>query len=274
MSTNFWNEPDRIVIALRCTSIKYAKAMIESGQLKFSTPKSWEKNTIQGRGDIYEGTLAFVSKDYPEQFNEISHYEDTYTVEMPRRILIKNKKDMELPCFCLYALNLGSFSTPDSEGKCRLKANIDKRYFQNIADNMSKTEIEAQPYEDRPAIVVIKDLDAFLEKLKIKLISLGVSEDQILIRTINYNTSFDKYASDDNWMDLNVKLPMELFEKRREFEYQKELRVVVNTGDAAIKSLLKSPIEIGNLSDIAVMCEGYQEEGILVEATFDCYQVK
>ena len=39
---NSWVRPKDIVLALRCTTTKFAHNLVECGQIKFSTPKFWE----------------------------------------------------------------------------------------------------------------------------------------------------------------------------------------------------------------------------------------
>ena len=62
MDENRWKNPNSFFLALRCMEKQYADTFISHGRLKFNTPKVWEEWSKKGRGDIYEGTLAFCNK--------------------------------------------------------------------------------------------------------------------------------------------------------------------------------------------------------------------
>ncbi|WP_146746509.1 hypothetical protein [Faecalibacterium prausnitzii] len=272
MCNSSWKNPNDLILVLRCTTLEFAKDLVNLGQIKFSTPKSWEQYGKQGRGDIYEGTLAYSSKFYPSQYEKlIAKYSNTCTYELPNRILIKNRRDMQLPCICFYGLKTDAFPPPQNEGRNRISTYIDAKYFRDFADNASPAEIAALPPKKQPAIAVIKDWAEFVRRLKAKLNSIGVPDECILVSPVQY-FDFTPYSTDDSWVDLNCTPPKELFVKsKQDFEYQNELRIVIDTDDPTILDLLSNPIEIGNLSDIAAVAEGYHPEGIEVTATFNSY---
>lgn len=274
MCNSSWKNPNDLILVLRCTTLKFAKDLVNLGQIKFSTPKSWEQYGKQGRGDIYEGTLAYSSKFYPSQYEKlIAKYSNTCTYELPNRILIKNRRDMQLPCICFYGLKTDAFPPPQNEGRNRISTYIDAKYFRDFADNASPAEIAALPPKKQPAIAVIKDWAEFVRRLKAKLNSIGVPDECILVSPVQY-FDFSPYSTDDSWVDLNCTPPKELFVKsKQDFEYQNELRIVIDTDDPTILDLLSNPIVIGNLSDIAAVAEGYHPEGIEVTATFNSYIV-
>lgn len=272
MCNSSWKNPNDLILVLRCTTLEFAKDLVNLGQIKFSTPKSWEQYGKQGRGDIYEGTLAYSSKFYPSQYEKlIAKYSNTCTYELPNRILIKNRRDMQLPCICFYGLKTDAFPPPQNEGRNRISTYIDAKYFRDFADNASPAEIAALPPKKQPAIAVIKDWAEFVRRLKAKLNSIGVPDECILVSPVQY-FDFTPYSTDDSWVDLNCTPPKELLVKsKQDFEYQNELRIVIDTDDPTILDLLNNPIEIGNLSDIAAVAEGYHPEGIEVTATFNSY---
>lgn len=274
MCNSSWKNPNDLILVLRCTTLEFAKDLVNLGQIKFSTPKSWEQYGKQGRGDIYEGTLAYSSKFYPSQYEKlIAKYSNTCTYELPNRILIKNRRDMQLPCICFYGLKTDAFPPPQNEGRNRISTYIDAKYFRDFADNASPAEIAALPPKKQPAIAAIKDWAEFVRRLKAKLNSIGVPDECILVSPVQY-FDFSPYSTDDSWVDLNCTHPKELFVKsKQDFEYQNELRIVIDTDDPTILDLLSNPIEIGNLSDIAAVAEGYHPEGIEVTATFNSYIV-
>lgn len=267
-----WQKTNDLILVIKCTKSEFAHKFVDLGQIKFSTPKSWEQYGKKGRGDIYEGTLAFTSKFFPEQYNQIApKYSNTCTYELPNRILIKNRFDMKLPCVCFYGLKNGAFPEPSHEGKVRLSTSIGSKYFQDFADNATPEEISALPDKDKPAVVVIKDWQEFMNRLITKLISLGIPKDSIIISPINYY-DFTPYDTDDSYLDFNTTPPYELFIKSKaDFGYQNELRIVINSHNPDILRQFDSPIEIGNLSDIANVADHYLSDGIEITATFDTY---
>lgn len=58
MCNSSWKNPNDLILVLRCTTLEFAKDLVNLGQIKFSTPKSWEQYGKQGRGDIYEGKAS------------------------------------------------------------------------------------------------------------------------------------------------------------------------------------------------------------------------
>lgn len=213
-----------------------------------------------------------MSKKHPRLRDDIlKRYSGSYVLEVDNKILIKSNVDMNLPCFCLYGLKVEDFPTPNSEGWTKLSREIDSRYFQSFADNMSLAQVAALPTHKKPAVVAIKNVGDFIGRVKSKLASLGISEEQIVVKYIGYREFSDV---DVIPVDFGCYRPEELFVKRSEFAYQQKIRIMINTDDPIIIKKLDAPIEIGNLSDIAQLTEGYFDGGILVEARFNVFAVE
>ena len=148
---------------------------------------------------------------------------------------------MQLPCICFYGLKTDAFPPPQNEGRNRISTYIDAKYFRDFADNASPAEIAALPPKKQPAIAVIKDWAEFVRRLKAKLNSIGVPDECILVSPVQY-FDFSPYSTDDSWVDLNCTPPKELFVKsKQDFEYQNELRIVIDTDDPTILDLLSNP---------------------------------
>ena len=94
---------------------------------------------------------------------------------------------MQLPCFCLYVMKVSSFTPPEKAGKQRLRTSIPGSYFKDFVDNKSEDEVSKLPQPEQPALIVIENFEVFLSRLKNKLFSLGVHEDEILV---SYTTPF------------------------------------------------------------------------------------
>lgn len=265
---NEWKNPNQLVGAMRCTSVKHAKDFMEKGQIKFSTPRDWEQYAIKGRGDVYEGTKAFASMYDLEHILELdAKYPDTERITYKDRTLFKYSRSMGLPCLCMYGLNIGSFTTPTKEGKRRVETKIPAAYFDDFVDHKSKAEIDAMKEEDKPAIFIINNFQEFRKYLVDKLVSIGCKKNEIEISCIRY-CDYEKYGK-NGWMEFTCPQPNELFIKSDRFANQNELRIVINTDNKAVMDILKQPIELGNMEEIAVLSEKYYEEGIRVEMTID-----
>ena len=48
-------------LLIKCIETKYAKKMVEYGELKFSSPITWINNSKTGRRDKFEGAYAVES---------------------------------------------------------------------------------------------------------------------------------------------------------------------------------------------------------------------
>ena len=271
---NTWANPNHNILRIRLTEKKYADAFMKRGCIKFNTPESWEKYEKAngaGRGDAYEGTLGFchyldikkaseLDKKYSLSTNSKTHSREVIKKKYNQRILFKDKRSMNLPCFCLYMIKVDSFFPPKKAGVRYLKMSIPGSYFKDFVDNKTEDEIKKLPKESQPALIVINDFEKFITRLKKKLYNLGVQENEILIDYIKY-LNFEKYGS-NGWIDFGTEFPKELFIKNLRFENQREGRIIVNTNKKNILDTLSKPIDLGAMSDIATMVSGYYPEGL------------
>ncbi len=274
-----WMNPNDNILRIRLTEMQYAEAFIERGNIKFSTPESWVKYAEShgdGRGDAYEGTLAFCHcLDY-ERFLELEQKYSPTTILNPnareltkkvykQRVLFKDKRSMQLPCFCLYVMKVSSFTPPEKAGKQRLRTSIPGSYFKDFVENKSEDEVSKLPQPEQPALIVIENFEVFLSRLKNKLFSLGVHEDEILVSYTSY-FDFEEYG-EIGWYDFQQKYPNELFVKNSRFVDQSEGRIIIKTKKSDVIEALSKPIDLGNMSDIAKIIPGYFPEGIDIELT-------
>ena len=274
-----WMNPNDNILRIRLTEMQYAEAFIDLGCIKFSTPESWVKYAKlhgDGRGDAYEGTLAFCHLLDYEKFLELQQKYSPSTILNPnareltkeiynQRVLFKDKRSMQLPCFCLYVMRVNSFTPPQKEGKQSLKTSIPGNYFKDFADNKTEVEVSKLPQPEQPALIIIENFEIFLSRLKNKLFSLGLQENEILVSYTSY-FDFEKYGQ-AGWYDFQQKYPNELFVKNLRFKDQSEGRIIINTKNPDIMKALSQPIDLGNMSDIAQMVPGYHPEGINIELT-------
>lgn len=270
MNNSEWGNPNDFFMTFRCMKRKYARPFFKNGRIKFSTPASWVEYARQhgtGRGDHFEGSFAtFNPLDLDSAiplFKKYSRkYPDIVSMTIGSRCYLKRKRDMELPCLCMYYLKNKNFPCPDVEGIHELERTIPASYFRDFADNLPPEAIERLPEDDRPAIVMISDYPEFKRRLIEKLLELGVYKEEIFECNVNY-LDFEQYG-EDGWWDFGQSSPMELTIKHIRFEAQSEGRIIINTDRARIKELLKNPIEIGSIEDISQYCDQYFYDGIRV----------
>ncbi|MBS2967793.1 hypothetical protein J9317_03260 [Metabacillus sp. KIGAM252] len=280
-----WAKPNNFSAAFRLTSSKYADAFVDTGSIKFNTPQSWidySKKYGDGRGDGCEGTLAFCNILDVERIGELAKEYESSDILNPntrpllkeisgRRLYLKDKRSLELPCFCVYIMKNSLFPCPDSEGKHRVTADIPASYFRDFSDNSLPEAIGRLPLEDQPALIVISDFDEFKNRLHKALRELGLEDTEILIGNVSY-FNFEEYGF-NGWMDFGRKYPKELLVKNIRFAEQREARVIINTiKKEVIERLNIAPIELGCMNDIAQVHKGYLHEGMHVEMTVDIYE--
>jgi hypothetical protein len=269
-NTMVWIKPNEFYAIFRCTNVKYAKALVKTGNIMFNSPKAWvdiAKKRGQGQGDLYEGVFAVCSIDDTDSILAYrKKYDDVLEESDGKLIYFKRESVMNMPVLCFFILKQELFESPKKAGKQTLVANIASSYFQDFAENKTKDEVMALNVKDRPAIVVIDNQRKFIDKIKKKLISMGTLESEILIQTVNYMDKYKKFCSSEG-------SPQELFLKDKSFSYQAESRIVVNTRNKElIDSLVRKPINIGSIKKFAQMSTNYFEKGMRVEMDATVYR--
>lgn len=257
-------------LALRCTTRKYAKDFVEKGAIKFSTPQSWvayEENNSKGRGDVLEGTFACCNLlDLENMIRITTKYSITEDKNIEKfctngRIYFKHKSVMNLPVFCVYLLKADVFEWPEKAGWHSISTTIPANYFRDFADHQTPEEINSLPFDKQPSVVIIRDFDALKNRIIAHLVSLGISQDEILVEPISYY-DFDQYG-EMGWVDLCQVPPLELAFKDISFSDQSEARFIINTkNELAAEYLRNNVICVGQLSDIASIADGYFSEGL------------
>lgn len=157
-----WAKPNNFSAVLRLTSSKYADLFLDTGSIKFNTPQSWidySKKYGDGRGDGYEGTLAFCDSIDVECITDLIQKYESSGILNPnsrplhkeicgKRLFLKDKRSLMLPCFCVYIMKNSLFSCPDCAGKHRVTADIPASYFRDFSDNALSDYISMLPLED------------------------------------------------------------------------------------------------------------------------------
>ena len=272
MEEEVWANPENFTAVFRCTTEKYADTFLNKGEIKFNTPDAWVKYAFEqgeGRGDKLEGTMAtfhILDIEHVIELNEkYKNYSDLLRVPIGQRVYLKRARDMALPCFCFYILKQSMFKCPDKEGKRKLTATVPASYFRDFMDNLDPREVEKKDQKDKPAVIFVEKYQEFEQRIVIALMALGLKREEIIIARVQY-FDFEKFGQ-YSWWDFGQKPPMELGIKDKRFASQSEARIIINTDDIRIRSILEKPIEIGSLNDIASVSNTYLHGGMSIELT-------
>ena len=266
-----WHKPNDLYAILRCTNVKFAKKLVDLGSIKFNTPESWakaEKESGKGRGDVLEGTFAACHPlDIEDVISYSNQYKDVFGETINGLTYFRRKRTMKLPCYCFYLLKQSSFETPQTAGKQKISTIIPSEYFRDFADNLSKEEVLSLSEEERPAIVVINNIDQFLAMVRSKLLSIGVKNSEIIFELIEYaDKSVPHYCTKES--------PKELKLKDKYFQHQSEGRIIINTDNQSVIDYLdKNSIDIGTIETIAKRADVYLNQGVLIEMNADVYEI-
>jgi len=269
MSNGQWANPNGSFAIFRCTNVKYANELINQGTIMFNCAQAWadiEMIKGKGQGDLYEGIFAACHLlDVDSVLSYHQQYDDVESICDGKLVYFKRKSVMNLPTFCFFILRQNLFDCSGKEGRQTLSAHIPGAYFQDFAEGLSADQVMLLDEEKRPSLVLIHDMDRFIEMIKSKLITLGVKESDILFQLVQYE---DKHTPFYN----PVGSPKELFLKDKSFYYQNEGRIVVNTtSKLLIDMLVRKPINIGSIREFAQQSNTYSEQGVLVRMTADVY---
>lgn len=257
-----WINPDEFYAILRCTNSKYANLLKENGSVMFNTPRKWieiEEQSGAGQGDRFEGVFAACHfMNVQEITYNYNLYDDVESFTHKGLVYFRRKSVIDLPAYCFFMLKQGLFEEADKPGRQTIKTTIPGRYFQDFADGISLEEVEHLDDDDRPALVMIQDMDLFINMIKDKLISMGVYESEIIVQAISYNDKGQPFY-------CPAKSPMELFSKDVSFDYQAEGRIVINTErEEILEKIIRKPFLIGSIDGFSQVSETYFHEGILI----------
>ena len=257
-----------IINLFRCTERQYAESFCEKGNMKLNTPRYWielEKEEGKGRGDLLEGVCANVHKDDIPRLVQLKDIRENICGETINNITCLRSKDiLELPSYCFFGLDVKDFKdiSIDEEGIKHYTTTVTQQYFKDFSDNTTKELAKELPRYKQPVLVMITNPNEFFKRITDYFLKLGLKREEILINAVKYiDKSQGFYCPKELY-------PGELFLKDKSFEYQREVRVVINTKNKKILKELSDKnniINIGNLSDITHIEEFYYDKDMLME---------
>lgn len=251
----------------RCTEKQFADAFCTNGNIKFNTPKYWielEAKEGKGRGDSLEGIYSSVHMLDVNTIIESNSLRSSIQREVENGIIYFRSSDiLSLPCFCLFGLNSTAFSSEgvDKRGIKYYIYRVTKKYFNDFSDNNRKEFVKNLPEERRPVLVIIKNPNEFIERVRNYFIKKGIKPEEILIEPIEYLNKKEPFIS-------TREFPNELFLKDNSFSYQSEIRIIINTKNQLLLKELEENnniVNIGSLQDITVIEDFYYDDDMLLE---------
>lgn len=255
---------------------KWIEELYQKGTMRFYAPGKWVQYEIdgnRGQGDKYEGVFAIDKNGQ----NREAEYREKYGEQLIVNYDGINKyyqlqETLSSPTYCFYSLGDQHFEVPkdiETEGQYEIKTVIAADYFQDFARGMSQEEIEKLPKEEQPALLIIfgyENIKTFFKKVRQALKHQhGIKDSEVLIEQVKYCYS---RQDRDSYVSPRTDPPKELFEKGREFENQREARIVLDTGRHKISDYENDfvEIEIGSMQQYAFIHDGYTPNGIAISA--------
>lgn len=183
------------------------------------------------------------------------------------RVFYRRKSTMNLPTFCLYGIKYDLFDIKLQKGNQTVSGRIPGKYFRAFS-SIEEINNENISEKEKLSVVYISNYNLLKERIISKLKKMGISEEEIITEPINY---YDTEVYGDNyWYEISSDKPKELLWKRKEFENQSEIRIIVNSKNEAAMNILRNEvIEIGDLTDIAQLMTADFNEGLYIKMTME-----
>lgn len=262
------NQPYKVKMLLRCTTMEYARRFINTGNIRFSLPEEWVDvyyRDGEGRGDELEGCYACLvdfDRSCADFYLDIRDNSKIRRDQKDNNFYFYSTDVLKMRTLCFYGVNLCDFDIVPSKDQKKnyLQYILSKKYFDTFLDtkmqNISRNEYDGLPEEQKPVLLMIRNPVVFFERLKRKLISIGIRQDEFSIQPVAYYDKRCEYV-------VNEMAPSELYLKDDSFEYQKEIRVVIHSTRSGILKMLNKCngiIDIGSMDDIAMIQDYYLDD--------------
>ena len=243
---------------------RYAKGFLENGTIKFGCARKWIEESSRnapGRADIQEGVFAAYSLDDKEGIiNGLKENPNSYHIRLKSfhsdLVYLVDSKVIELPTYCFYTIRFKDFKIYRRGDTHIAHAHIPLRFFRALGNGKSWEQAKDDEPDEKYIFVTIYDDEEFLKRIKAKLRELGVLEEEILYRSIDYKNIDVPFLK-------SVDHPFELFVKNKQFDDQHEGRIVLNIKDDAKRLyFLNNTINVGSLDDICVFDDFYHAGGM------------
>ncbi len=238
------NKPVDLYLLVRCTRRDYAEDLSYNGMLFFNYPMEWIKLAMKGKngqGDLYEGVF---SNNISEKIKR--KRADSTVVNIGGREYLRSYAVVESwPCICFYSASDLADGTNDNG---TFVYDMAKDYIDSFCEGETFRSMLEKPLNERTSMVVIRDVDEFISRLKRFFSDNGLVEEcDYFMHNVRYRTKIGTF--------VYSKAPLELFNKEGNFKKQQEYRVILNPNSPKVQQMLNGgqKISIGLMEDYAIL---------------------
>ncbi len=252
----------RTLMLFRCTTLNFAEKFLNTGNVRFATPKEWIdvfKKDGNGRGDLTEGTYAGLLKYNKKTINLYRTMRNKPIINKLKNgfVYFQSEDVLNLRTLCLFGLHNNMFNDQSiAENHIMYPTGkVLKEYFDNFAKNVTKENYDSLAPEEKPVLLMINNPHLFFLRVKEFFKEFGLYDNEYIIYPVLYRNKYENFIVDDE--------PAELFLKDKVFEHQSEVRIVINSKREEIiqkLNLCDGIVNLGNMSDIASIHEYYFED--------------
>ena len=245
------------VMLFRSVNREYAESFC-AGKIYLGTPKNWieiEKKGNKGQGDLLEGVVFSFNSDNNSDFiKELTEDENYECFTYNGFTYFRRKSILDLRCLCLYGVHDNSFEKSiDEYGRAHYISRVSSDYFSDFCEVKSREEYKKMESSKQPVVIFIKNIQEFIGRIRKKLVSLGVKEEEIIISPV-------EYLNRDTEMLVQVPYPKELLIKDISFQKQSEVRIIINSISEEYLTYMREHnniLDVGSLEDITEIYNYY-----------------
>lgn len=273
---------ERPIILIKCGEKRWIDEMYK-GNMRFSGPGKWVEYELKngiGRGDKFEGTFAINNSKDTKSYLKKKYGNNLIINDSDEITYYQLHTTLGCPTFCMYTIedkDITFLEDINAEGIYDAQVNISGQFYQDFAksNGLTDEDIANLPEDQQPALLIManENVDIFLDRLGNTLkADYGLCDSNILMKRVNYE--YSRSETEDYQCRNNHS--QELFFKNEELEYQKEVRVVINSK----KHRFKNPnteyldVHIDGMKKICEVHEGYTPEGTTLKMKIQVSTIK
>lgn len=249
---------NKTYVLLRCTTLKYAKALLSKGNIRFGKPLEWieyASTNGEGRGDALEGVFASCDQTNTKTIESLLSDKDTICKTIDNKCFFQRKQVLNLRTFCLFGVNDDLFTTFEwtAQHKLQPTGNVTLEYFNDFYSEYTEEEYDSLSEDKKPVVIMITNPHLFFERIRDFFINFGIDKEDIIISPVQYIDIKSDFI-------ISSPSPSELFFKSDRFSIQREIRIVLNIHDIKLIEKIEKCngiFNIGQMDDIAEIYDYY-----------------
>jgi len=257
----------KTIMLLKCTYAEYAGRFIESGNMRFGTPKEWigsqDSSKQSGRIDPFEGVFAALSEPDPIPINYLKTIRSNVMIkEIAKLTCLQSEDALGMRTYCLFGINDNMFPNQwqDKTGQDYQYGIITRDYFEDFANGSDNGGADLDSMH-QPALIMISNPHEFFSRVRRFFLGLGLTEQEVLIQPVHYINKREPHIIDESF-------PTELFTKDTDYSHQSEIRIVLHTNNQEVLKLLNDRngiVDIGAMGDIAHIEKYYFDKDLTIQ---------